>query len=123
MLHIEFQNQWPCKFQIEHFRQRTISIPSLHNFALTTEKLGFNCAKPIFDDRVVVLSVLPPGWVRTEPFYVQANGIYLNWLVATMAHISNVLRTIHSAVDYLTLEHQGGVLPPGPRCEAGRTVG
>ncbi len=107
--------------QIGFFNQLTISLPCLQQFTTTTEKLRFNCAKLKFDEETVSAGACPREWgAEMEPLFTTVDCAHLDWQVASLAQISNALRTIFSVVDYLILEYSRSSISPECHSEADR---
>ena len=94
-------------FQIEFVKQPepTISIPHLQQFMTTTKKFRFNCAKLQFYEAVIAVWMYPREWrgMELEPFSMIMDCRRPDQQVASLAQISNALRSALSAVEYLTL--------------------
>ena len=109
------------KFQIEFVKQPTISIPHLQQFMITTKKLRFNCAKLKFSEEAVSVWMYPREWRGLEPFSMLMDCRHLDQQVASLAQISNALRTALSAVEYLTLIYSRSSISSEWHNEADRT--
>jgi len=93
------------KVGIVFSNQLTTSIPHLQQFTVTTEKLRVDRANLTFDEESFSIRAYPSGWNRIDPFYMRVGCRHLNWQVASLAQISDALRTVLSAVEHLTLEY------------------
>jgi hypothetical protein len=109
------------RFQIEFFNQPTISIPHLQQFMTTTKKFRFNCAKIAFSEAGVSVWMQPREWRGLELFSMLMDCRRLDQQVASLAQISNALRTALSAVEYLTLMYSRSSISSEWHNEADRT--
>ena len=96
--------------EIRLFKQLTFSVPRLPQFMNTVENLRFDNAIIMFRDAYVnVLMFFRDS--HTRAFGVWVDCLHLDWQVASVAQIFNVLGQVCSAVEYLTIEHQVHIQP------------
>jgi hypothetical protein len=93
------------KLQIIFFNQLTLSIPCLLEFMNTTVSLRFSSAEVIFDDEAFHVRLYPYEGAALDASFIRVGCTSLKWQVASAVQISNQLRTVLSAVVYLTFKY------------------
>jgi len=91
-------------FQIVFVDQPNNPLLHLQQF-MNTEQLRLTSATLRFNETFVFLGVYPREWRGLEPCFMAVHCEHLGWQVASLAQISNTLRAVVSAVEYLTLEY------------------
>ena len=91
--------------QIQFFEQLTFRLPRLLQFMNMLENFGFDNAAIEFGDKVIDVLMFfsradKQAW---HAFGVRVDCWHLDWQVSSMAQISNALRQVFSAVEYLLL--------------------
>ena len=106
------------RFHIGFVSQPTNSLPHLQQFTNTTKKQRWNSARLGFNESLVFLGMFPREWGGLEPWFMAVHCRHLDLQVASLAQISNALRAVVSAVEYLTLEYSRSPIwsewPDGP---------
>jgi hypothetical protein len=104
-------------FQIVFVNEPTNPLPHLQQF-MNTEQLRLTSATLKFNKTLVFLGVYPREWLGLEPCLMAVHCEPLDWQVASLAQITNTLRAVVSAVEYLTLEYSSPIWwsdwPDGP---------
>jgi len=90
---------------VQFFNQLTFSVPRLLQFMTTADNFRFNSVRLLFHHKAVVVFVYPNVSVGTK-FYVTIYCEHLDWQVASMAQIFNVLSPLFSNVVDLTLDYK-----------------
>jgi hypothetical protein len=93
------------RFQVFFFNELTISVPHLLQFMSYKENLKFGSAWLAFHEDAVSVWVYPHEGARMYALYLEIGGRHLDWQVASAAQIFYGLRTLVSAVVYLTLAY------------------
>jgi hypothetical protein len=91
-------------FQIMFVNEPTNPLPHLQQF-MNTEQLRLTSATLRFNETLVFLGVYPREWRGLEPCLMAVRCRHLDLQVASLAQISNTLRAVVSAVEYLTIEY------------------
>ena len=92
------------KLQIVFFNQLTLSIPRLLEFMNTTANLRFSSAEVIFDDEAFHIRLYPHEGAALDASFIRVGCTSFEWQVASAVQISDQLRTVLSAVVYLTFK-------------------
>jgi hypothetical protein len=93
------------RLQIHFLKQVTFSVPRLPQFMNTTENLRFDNALIMFKDKYIRMAMSFRD-ADTYGFSVWIDCWHLDWQVSSVAHISNALSQVFSAVEHLTLRHE-----------------
>jgi hypothetical protein len=105
-------------FKIVFVNQPTNSLPHLLQFTNTTKKQRLNSARLGFKGTRAFLGMYPREWGGLEPWFMSVHCRHLDGQLASLAQISNALRAVVSAVEYLTLEYSRDPIwlerPDGP---------
>ena len=94
------------KLIIWFFNQLTFSVTHLLQFVNATENLTFKTAKFEFFDQYVDVEVYPHEEAEMRALSIGVYCWHLDWQVSSAAQIFNSLRSLFSAVEHLTLEHE-----------------
>jgi len=103
------------KLHIWLYNQRTLSVPHLLQFIVTTENLAGRLSSVVlrFTDWGAWVVLYPNMGPSMYSLCLQIHGGYLDWQVAFAAHVLDVLRPVLSEAVQLTLEYQDITLPNG----------
>jgi hypothetical protein len=107
------------KLQLEFFNQLPFSITRLLQF-LSSTNLKFKTATVEFYNEAVYVSVYPHEEAETYALSIIVNCCHLDGQVSSMAQILDLLSSMFSAVERLTLEHKGHILSSDEYNEADR---
>ena len=94
------------KVEIEFFSQLAFSVPCLLQFINAAENVTFGLAAFTFYDKKVNVSVYPHGETKVYALSITVNCDHLDRGVSSMAQISNSIRQIFSAVEYVALQYR-----------------
>ncbi|KAH9964017.1 hypothetical protein BJV74DRAFT_799698 [Russula compacta] len=108
------------KLQIVCVEPLTFSAPLLQ-FMNASDNVKFGSARLTFHQEGVSVRVYPHEGARTYAFNLEIRDRYINRQISSMAQILNALRTVLSAVEYLTLDYDWGSIPRAWTTEADRS--
>jgi hypothetical protein len=109
--------------QLTHtlINQLTYSIPRFLQFIDPAENLRFGNAVLTFSDKLVGVGVSPYMETKAYTISIVVKCLHLDWQVSSIAHISNSLNQIFSAVEILFLQHTVPIWSSEEHNEVNRT--
>ena len=93
------------KLQIAFVDQLTFSVPHLLEFLGIAKNLRFRSAWVVFRDQGFDMEVYPHPGARMYTLNIEVVCERLDWQVASATQILNALKTVFSAVEYLTVQY------------------
>ena len=108
------------KLQIMCVEPLTFAAPLLQ-FMNTCDNVKFGSARLTFHQEGASVRVYPHERARMYAFNLEIRGRYIKRQISSMAQILNALRTVLSAVEYLTLDYDWGSIPRAWPPEADRS--
>ena len=93
------------KLQIAFFDQFTSFVPHLLEFLGTAKNIRSSSASIAFWAKGVVIMVYPHTGAKTYALSIDIIRGPLEWQIASASQVLNALKTVSSAVEYLTLYH------------------
>ena len=109
------------KIQVYFINQLTYSIPHLQQSTNSAGNLRPKTVALAFSNGYFHVGAFPHKWARMFSLYMELSGRHLDWQVASAAQVFRSLRTVFSAVERLTIHHDGHTVSSGWNVEAHRT--
>jgi hypothetical protein len=109
------------KIQVYFINQLTYSIPHLQQSTNSAGNLRPKTVAHAFSNGYFHVGAFPHKWARMFSLYMELSGRHLDWQVASAAQVFRSLRTVFSAVEHLTIHHDGHTVSSGWNVEAHRT--
>ena len=95
------------KIQVYFINQLTCSIPHLQQSTNSAGNLRPKTVALAFSNGYFHVGAFPHKWARMFSLYMELSGRHLDWQVASAAQVFCSLRTVFSAVEHLTIHHDG----------------